>query len=98
MPPKPKALIAARRGRSDFVCHGSGWRSTRNGLDARSTPLAACAKLAVGGSVFSRNASKTLSRPAEPAAVNVCPTFDLTEPMTHCPDFQELSPQSVRRL
>ncbi len=84
MPPKPKALIAARlgspflRGFQDFGCC-----RTRNGLLSSSTPLAGLEKFAVGGSVRSLIASKVFIRAAEPAAVRRCPMFDLTEPITH---------------
>ena len=71
MPPKPKALTAARRG-WPFLRGFQGFDCcrTRNGLASRSTPLAGCTKLAVGGKVRSFIASKVFIRAAEPAAVS----------------------------
>ncbi len=84
MPPKPKPLMAARRGWPGARAgQGSGWDSTRNGLSSKPRWGPARSKLAVGGSRRCLRASSTLSNPAAPAAVSVWPMFDLTEPITH---------------
>src|SRR5512137_2890177 len=79
MPPKPKALIAARRG-TPFLRNGHGVVAPRRvkGLLSRSTPLAGVEKLAVGGKVWALRARRVLRRAAEPAAVRRWPIFDLT--------------------
>src|SRR5277367_957564 len=82
MPPKPKPLMAARRGWFAGRGQSVGSRRMAKGLTCRSILDEAAVKLAVGGSVIPRMAIRTLMRPAEPAAVRRWPTLLLTEPMT----------------
>ena len=84
IPPKPKPLMAARRGwPAARAGQGSGWVRTRNGLFSKPSWGPARSKFAVGGRMRCLSASRTLSNPAAPAAVSAWPMFDLTEPIAH---------------
>ena len=87
IPPKPKALTAARQGWSaSRRCQSRAWSSTVNGPLSRSMPLAACSKFAIGGNRLCLNASNTLISPADPAAVSRWPILLFTDPITQrCP-------------
>src|SRR3989338_6687802 len=99
MPPKPKALTAARRGvllwreakSSHFDC-------TLKGLPESFTLGPGFEKLAVGGRLLFWKESRTFIIPAAPAAVSRWPIFDFTEPSAHWPALQPRSPQRVFRL
>src|SRR5581483_2108270 len=96
MPPKPKALTAARRGvLVPRGFHSRASDNTANGLSERAIPDAAFAKLAVAGRVLCLIARRVLIKPAAPAAVSMWPTLDLTEPNTHCPAVQPRSPHNA---
>src|SRR5205814_5109588 len=78
IPPKPKPLTAARRGWPGArASQGSGLVRTRNGLVSSSSLGAGRSKFALGGKTRCFKASRTLSRPAAPAAVSVCPKVPL---------------------
>ncbi len=81
IPPKPKPLMAARRGW--FLGRGQGWGSRRilKGELGSWRVSGGEEKFAVGGRVWSRMARRILMRPAAPAAVRRWPTLLLTEPM-----------------
>ena len=99
MPPKPKPLTAARRGRPVAgLGQGSARVRTRNGPDSNPSSGAASSKWAVGGSSRCPSAKSTLSNPAAPAAVSVWPMFDLIEPNTHWPLRQLLPLQREFKL
>jgi hypothetical protein len=84
MPPKPKALTAARRGRFSFLrCQGSGRVCTRKGLLNKGLCRGALLKFNEGGKILWCNASSVLIIPAAAAAVNKWPIMDFTEPMAH---------------
>ena len=84
IPPKPKPLKAARRG-SPALRLGQGSLSLRMRKGLASSPSLgeAWLKLAVGGKTLCSIASKTLSKPAAPAAVSAWPMLDFTEPIAH---------------
>ena len=79
LPPKPKALTAARRGVDGSTSHGSGACSMRNGVPSMAS--SGCSTGREGGRVPVRIAPSTLSRPATPATVIRWPRFDFNEPM-----------------
>src|SRR5665213_3369385 len=78
-PPKPKPLIAARRGVVSLRRrHSRPSLRTWNGDSSILIPGAGVAKFAVGGNVCARIADSTLTTPDAPAAVSRCPTVDFT--------------------
>ena len=84
MPPKPKALTAARRGTSGARrCQAAAVERIRNGDESRSIAGAGVSKFAVGGNRPVRNAASTFVTPAAPAAVSRWPTVAFTEPRMH---------------
>ena len=84
MPPNPNDDTPARRGPS-LAGHAVRSCCTRNGLDAKSMLGLAAVKLIVGGSVRVCSASAVLIRLLAPAAITMCPTLLLSEPMAQKP-------------
>ncbi len=99
MPPKPKPLIAARRGSfSPRRIHGSFWRKTRNGLPSRAIFGPGWRKFDVCGNTPRSMASRVLIKLAPPAAVSRWPMLAFTAPSTHWPGRLATPRQSSARL
>ncbi len=97
IPPKPKALTAARRGRPGARgSQGSAADSTRRPPSAGIVPGAGSRKFAVGGRTPRPMARRTFMSPAAPAPVRRWPTLDLTEPTTQGEDAPALSSRRER--